>query len=198
MNNGGGNRGACLCKFPRTVISFMLNGQNSGAASENNLPPLFSLSTLLLALLCLASPPHRCSLCTHLLPAFIKREAERSESLKEYRSCYLPNHFSLTANQPRPSQRLQSFTPHFLGKPHSFFLSSSSIDSACFSCFFLPFICIFIVSLLASLSVSCPPIASVYIYFLISPPLYFAVIAVASPPPCILHCRVHKPHVVPG
>lgn len=94
MNNGGGNRGACLCKFPRTVISFMLNGQNSGAASENNLPPLFSLSTLLLALLCLASPPHRCSLCTHLLPAFIKREAERSESVKEYRSRYLPNPFS--------------------------------------------------------------------------------------------------------
>lgn len=41
MNNGGGNREACLCKFPHTVIS-MLNSQNSGGASENNLPPSFS------------------------------------------------------------------------------------------------------------------------------------------------------------
>lgn len=29
-NNGGGNREACLCKFPRTVISYMLDSQNRG------------------------------------------------------------------------------------------------------------------------------------------------------------------------
>lgn len=32
MNNGGGDREACLCKFPHTVISFMLNSQHSGGA----------------------------------------------------------------------------------------------------------------------------------------------------------------------
>lgn len=42
MNNGGGNREACLWKFLRAVISFMLNSQNSGGASENNPPPSFS------------------------------------------------------------------------------------------------------------------------------------------------------------
>lgn len=42
VNNGGGNREACLCKFPPAVISSMLNGQISGGASENNpLPSSF-------------------------------------------------------------------------------------------------------------------------------------------------------------
>lgn len=42
MNNGGGNTEACLCKFPHTVISSMLNSQNSGGTPENSPPPSFS------------------------------------------------------------------------------------------------------------------------------------------------------------
>lgn len=43
MNNGGGNREACLCKFPYTVISFMLDRQNSGETSKNHQHSCFSL-----------------------------------------------------------------------------------------------------------------------------------------------------------
>lgn len=75
MNNGGGNREACLCKFPHTVISFMFNSQNSGGASENNLPA--SVSSPQLFDLFLFAPHHLFSfLYSHLPPAFMKYEPE--------------------------------------------------------------------------------------------------------------------------
>lgn len=62
MNNGGGNREACLCKFPHTVISSMLNSQITSSASENNPPPSFSQPFVLL-LPSTSSPYSSSALC---------------------------------------------------------------------------------------------------------------------------------------
>lgn len=97
INNGGGDRGVCLCKFPHTVTSFVLNSQNSGVALENNVSPYFSPFDLLLF-----APHHlfltcfsllECFLYSHLPPAIIKQKPEHSESVKKYWSQYVLNPF---------------------------------------------------------------------------------------------------------
>lgn len=144
MNNGGGNRGACLCKFPGAVISFMLNGQNSGAASQNNLPPsLFPLSTLLLHFLLRifsSMPPFS-------FPFFSSR-------------CPLSPHFDKSVHQTvrsgtvlisppafKPFSVEQQISPGTARGPDFYFLlhcsllaSCSSIGSSCFLCLSFAFL----------------------------------------------------------
>lgn len=161
----GRNRDACLCKFPHTVISFMVNSQNSGGASEYNPPPSFSLLNRL-----------TCFYFPHLSSFFLAFLALMLFSLS-----HLPLHswsvnhnifrvcgkvliavpaepFSLIANKTKIVWDFDSYIqppantiPPPLGRLRSSF-PFSSINFLHSLCFFMPFICIFIVSLLASLS----------------------------------------------
>lgn len=160
MNNGGGNRRACLCKFNGAVISFVLNGQNSGAAS------FFSVNSFTFFIFCPASSLH----CRPLPPpppltALIKVQ-QTAQSGTVLIPHLLSNLFLLDSRSVLA--RPEAWSSFFSFLHSSFLARCSSISSSCFS---MPLICIFIVSLLALL----PTIASVYIYFLISP-LCFAII----------------------
>lgn len=134
MNNGGGNRDACLCKFPHTVISFMLDSQNSDAIKT------ISILVLLLGF-CLVFSCF--SWCVFLQTSSFHKVWTRVCHMSDRHE-----HFQRDCKRPRRVCKTASFTSHLLGTAHS-----PSIDGPYFLLFSIPAICISIVSLLTPLFV---------------------------------------------
>lgn len=134
MNNGGGNRDACLCKFPHTVISFMLDSQNSDGTK--------TISILVLPLsFCLFFHVFL-DVSSFKPPPFMKCEPEPAICQTD------TNTFSVIAKDQKSVQDCASFTSHLLWTAHS-----PSIDGPYFLLLSIPAICISIVSLLTPLFV---------------------------------------------
>lgn len=197
MNNGGGNRGACLCKFPGALISFMLNGQNSGAACKTICLRLYFLCQLFYFL---HSLPH---ILSSLSPFFFFVFLFSSTAA----------HFLLTLIKvcTGPFRVDQYWSPHLLSKP--FLLNSRSVlaqqddfislfffhfslgkTQRLLLLFFMSLVCIFIVSLLALLCSSCSPPKRLFT----SISSFLLLFALQLLPCFTAELSVHEPHAVRG
>lgn len=128
MNNGGGNREACLCKFPHTVISFMLDSRNSGETFKNNQHSCFSL--------CFYFPFMLFSMC---LPSLLPLMCSVNPSVP-YVSIFgdcvgLKVLHPISLAQLIPLQSMPPISCYFLSLPFAFLLFHCLLLSRSFSFF---------------------------------------------------------------